>query len=74
MHARKSPGDGGLGLEKALHDFRVKKGLTNEPYVPPAVRVTTAEERANKALQESIVKLDDAYLQSVGAQPYNVPT
>jgi hypothetical protein len=55
QHARarkSSPGDGGHALGKAIHDFRVKKGFTNEPYVPPAVPVTTAEERANAALLE----------------------
>jgi hypothetical protein len=55
QHARagkSSPDDRGYGLGKAIHDFMVKKGLTNEPYVPPAVPVTTAEERANAALLE----------------------
>lgn len=51
--ARKSrPGDGGHGVGSAIHDFMVKKGLTNEPYVPPEVPATTAEERANEALLE----------------------
>ena len=44
--------DGGYGLSKSLHDFQVKIGLTTEPFVPPAVRPTTAEERANEALLE----------------------
>ena len=44
--------DGGYALSKSLHDFQVKIGLTTEPFVPPAVRPTTAEERANEALLE----------------------
>ena len=41
-----------MALSKSLHDFQVKIGLTTEPFVPPAVRPTTAEERANEALLE----------------------
>jgi hypothetical protein len=50
--ARKSPGDGGYGIGQAIHEFMVKQGMIDEPYVAPAVPATTAEERANKALLE----------------------
>jgi hypothetical protein len=51
--ARKTTGgDGGYAMSKSIHDFMVKRGLTIEPFVPPAVPTATAEERANEALLE----------------------
>jgi hypothetical protein len=44
--------DRGYAVSKSIHDFMVKSGLTVEPFVPPAVPTTTAEERANEALLE----------------------
>jgi hypothetical protein len=52
-HVRKSsPDDGGYVLAKAIHDYRVMAGLTSEPFVPPANRAKTAEQRATEALLE----------------------